>query len=88
MTVAHEAESSHFEGAGAAVSSVAATVTFVVVYAAVVHSAGWAIGLTLGWIPASLAASVVMLAGLYLLPLTAWLLTLAAIGLTSFMIWH
>jgi hypothetical protein len=59
---------------GACIGSLAALVTFVIVYIAAIGSVGWVIGIALGWIPAGLAAAVV--GGLF-----RWLWPLFLIGL-------
>jgi hypothetical protein len=59
---------------GIVIGSLAALVTFIVVYVAAVGSVGWVIGIALGWIPAGLAAA---LAG----TLVRWLWPLIAIGI-------
>ncbi len=88
MAVTHETKSTLLERTAARISLIAATLTFIAIYVATVHGAGWAIGLSLGWIPAGLAAYVAFVAGVYLFPLLAWLLATEAIGLASFTIWH
>jgi len=46
-------------GVGVVVGWLAAVVTFIAVYVAAVSSAGWVIGIALGWIPAGIAAVIV-----------------------------
>ena len=75
----HEAGSA-FHAIGAALGWFAALVTFIAVYIAAVTYVGWAVGLALGWIPASLGAMFAFLIGRY----TWWLLLIAFAGLLLF----
>ena len=50
---------------GGLVGGLGAVISFVVVYLAAIESAGWVVGIALGWIAASLAAGIAYFLGRY-----------------------
>lgn len=69
---------SALEGVYVGVGTLLAAITFIGVWVAAVSSAGWVVGLALGWIPAYLAAVLALLLGPFalLLAVVALLATL------------
>jgi hypothetical protein len=55
-----------FRVIGGLVGGLGGLVAFVAVYLAAIESAGWVVGIALGWIPAFLVAAIVYFLGRYL----------------------
>ena len=47
-----------YQWTGVIIGSLAALITFIIVYIAAIGSVGWVFGIAVGWVPAGLAAAV------------------------------